>query len=111
VFLAWAIRLLALPLTPLLRRFFCSAELPAFGGLPLPLRFSPLAAWSEVLTGDGEERSALPEESLSGDGDLLPALSFGALEAGLGAELASGFSGFEAPELELTPNILFSRPP
>jgi hypothetical protein len=45
VFLAWAIRLLALPLTPLLRRFFCSAELPALEeGLPLPLRFSPLAA-------------------------------------------------------------------
>lgn len=100
--LAWAIRLLALPLTPLLRRFFCSAE------PPLPLRFSLLGAESDALAADGEERSA-PPASLSGDGDLVPALSFGAPAAASGMGLVSGF---EAPELELLPpNILFSRPP
>jgi hypothetical protein len=109
VFLAWAIRLLALPLTPVLRRFFCSAELPALGGLPLPLRFSPLAAWSEDLTGDGEERSA-PPCSLSGDGDLLSSLSFGAPDGVSETAPASVFSGFEPPVLELPPNILFSSP-
>jgi len=51
VFFALASRLLAFPLTPVLRRFFCSAELPEEGGLPFPLRFSPLVAWSLVLTG------------------------------------------------------------
>jgi len=104
VFLAWAIRLLALALTPLLRRFFCSAEL-ALGGLPLlPLRFSPLAAVSVVLMGVGEVRSrfwSAAGASLSGDGDLRPALSFWLLlESEL--ELVSDFE---------LPNILFSRPP
>lgn len=116
MFLACAIRLLALLLTPLLRRFFWSAELLTLGGLPLPLRFSPLAAWSAALTGDGEERSAPAKScSLSGDGDLptlSAALSFGlVLDAGSDTELASAFSDFEPPELELPRNILFSRPP
>lgn len=116
MFFACAIKLLALLLTPLLRRFFWSAELFALGGLPLPLRFSPLAAWSVDLTGDGEERSAPTKScSLSGDGDLLAlsaALSFGlVLDAGSDTELASAVSDFEPPELELPRNILFSRPP
>lgn len=111
VFLAWAIRLLALPLTPLLRRFFCSAELPAFGGLPLPLRFSPLAAWFVILTGDGEERSDAPESFLSGDDESLAVLALGAPEVGLETESTSVLSDFKPPELEPEPNILFSRPP
>lgn len=104
MFLAWANRLLALALTPLLRRFFCSAELPELGGLPLPLRFSPLPAWSDDLTGDGGERLA-PPASLSGDGDFLPAFSFWLLLPESDIELVSDL------EPELTPNILVSRPP
>ena len=101
VFFALASRLLALPLTPPLRRFFCSAELPEAGGLPFPLRFSPLAAWSLVLTGAGGE----PSDRVSGEGDLLPVV-VSPPPSGSDA-LLSGF----APEEEPPPNILLSRPP
>jgi hypothetical protein len=94
VFLAWAIRLLALPLTPLLRRFFWSVGLPEPVGLLFPLRFS-------ALPGGGVLRPA-PPASFSGDGDFLPALSL---------ESEFGDSDFEGPEPELPPNILFSKPP
>ena len=96
LFFAEARRLLALLLIPLLRRFF-SVEPPASlrsGGLPLPLRFSPLAIWSAVRDFVGTDSEELGLEP--GEGDL---------------------SGFESVSwlavalFELPPNILFSRPP
>jgi hypothetical protein len=42
----------------------------------LPLRFSPLAAWSVVFIGAGEAPPELDAALSSGDGDLLPAFSF-----------------------------------
>ena len=92
-FLALAMRLLALEPTPLLLRFFsASPGLP--GGLPLPLRFSPLAAWSLVLGGQADAPSDLLE---SGEGDFLSVSEASVAESGL--------------EEEPPPNILFSRPP
>lgn len=106
VFLALAIKLLALLLTPLLRLLAPTA--PVLGGLPLPLRFSPVATWSVVLMGAGEvpggelEPSNLAE-ALSGEGDLLP--------VDLAADSGDVGSAF-CEALDEPPNILLnSRPP
>lgn len=98
MFLALAMRLLALPLTPLLLLLDAA---PVLGGLPLPLRFSPMAGWSGDLVGMGEEASPGLADASSGEGDLLEA------ELG-GDELLSAFG----EELDEPPNILLnSRPP
>lgn len=92
-FLAEARRLLALLPTPLLLRFL-SVEAPLSvrpWGLPFPLRFSPLAAWSVVLMGAG----AFGLDS--GEGDLPSVLD--------------SLSTLDPGELEPPPNILFSRLP
>ncbi|KAK5631947.1 hypothetical protein RRF57_007662 [Xylaria bambusicola] len=100
VFFALAIKLLALLPTPLLLRFFSAALLSEFcrpGGLPFPLRFSPLAAWSGSFGAPSGDEDVL--ESSEGPSDL---------EMG---SVAAGVSDLAPEELELPPNILFSRPP
>lgn len=92
--LAEAIKLLALLPTPLLLRFFSESALCLPGGLPLPLRFSPLTTWSVGFVEPVEV--GLASTLGSGDGGLLPDF-----ESELSAE----------SDL-LPPNILFnSRPP
>ena len=93
--MAEASRLLALLPTPLLLRFLSVLAPLSFrpGGLPLPLRFSPLAAWSVVLMGV----AALEPGLESGEGDLPSPLV--------------SLSVFDPEELEPPPNILFSRLP
>ena len=100
-------RLLALLPTLLLLRFLSESALCLPVGLPLPLRFSPLAAWLVgfvavlgvllVVPLDVAVVSALG----SGEGDFLSVLG----ESSVELVLESGL--FEPP-----PNILFnSRPP
>lgn len=108
MFLALAIRLLALPLTALLLLF----ELPGvvLGGLPLPLRFSPVAERLVDFIGAGGEVEVEPGElalvaaAEPGEGGLLSVVL--GLESG-----EEGLSAFGA-ELDEPPNILLnSRPP
>ena len=95
-------RLLAFPLTPLLLLFGVAEVL---GGLPLPLRFSPVVTCSACLDVEIGEAppepfsAAPPGDSGEGEGDLLSVLVLGLLSA----------FGEEPDE---PPNILLnSRPP
>lgn len=100
-------RLLAFPLTPLLLLLGVAEVL---GGLPLPLRFSPVVTCSAFLVGIGEAppepfSAAPPGDSGEGDGDFVSVLG---LEDAVVLGLLSAF-GEEPDE---PPNILLnSRPP
>lgn len=102
MFLALAMRLLAFPLTPLL---LLLGAAPVLGGLPFPLRFSPIAGWSVALVGMGEDPFPVLADGFS-FGDLGSDLELA--EAELGGEVLSVL-GEEPDE---PPNILLnSRPP
>ena len=105
MFLALAIRLLALLLTPLLLRFFSepgASLLPRPGGLPLPLLFSPPTTAGSVDF--IEVPLAVAVSALRfGEDDLL--LDWFVVSAVLGSDLV--FAELELPP----PNILFSRLP
>lgn len=78
------------------------------GGLPLPLRFSPVVTCSAFLVGMGEAPSepfsaAPPGDSGEGEGDLLSVLEDAAV---LGLVSAFGEEPDEPPNI-----LLNSRPP